>query len=62
METEQALVNALGGLSGDCTVLVIAHRSSLVKQCDLVARLESGQLVDVSSSVGLAGPSASKTV
>ena len=40
--TEQALMAAVNQLGKDLTIVMIAHRLSTVKSCDLVVRLDSG--------------------
>jgi ATP-binding cassette, subfamily B, bacterial PglK len=44
-ETEQAVMDAVRSLSGKKTLIMIAHRLSTVSACDMVYRLESGQVV-----------------
>jgi ABC-type multidrug transport system fused ATPase/permease subunit len=44
-QTEAALSNAIQGLKGKVTVVMVAHRLSTVKQADQVIYLESGRLV-----------------
>jgi ATP-binding cassette subfamily B protein len=43
--TEQAVVNSLTELGGDLTILLIAHRLSTVRGCDLIIQLENGRAV-----------------
>lgn len=43
--TEKAVIDCIDGLAQDLTVLVIAHRLSTVRNCDLVLRLEGGAIV-----------------
>ncbi len=45
-ETENLINQAIAGLSGDKTVIVIAHRLSTVRNCDRIVLLESGRVVD----------------
>ena len=40
--TEQALMDAVNELSNDLTIVMIAHRLSTLKRCDLVVRFDSG--------------------
>lgn len=42
--TENAVMEALEGLSRNLTLLMIAHRLSTVQRCDRVIRLESGMI------------------
>ena len=43
--TEEAVMEAVEGLSRDITLIMIAHRLSTVERCDRVARLENGVVV-----------------
>jgi ABC-type multidrug transport system fused ATPase/permease subunit len=42
--TEREVMAAIEGLSGEFTVILIAHRLSTVKHCDLVVELHQGQV------------------
>ena len=42
--TEQALMEAIEGLSKELTILMIAHRLSTVQRCDRVIRLGQGEI------------------
>ena len=42
--TEREVVNAIETLTGDRTVIVIAHRLSTVKHCEQVILMEKGQI------------------
>jgi len=44
-ETEKAVMDALNNLSKDITVILIAHRLNTVKSCDIIFKLEKGQLI-----------------
>jgi ABC-type bacteriocin/lantibiotic exporter with double-glycine peptidase domain len=44
-ETEDAVIAGLNGLNSDCTVIMIAHRLSTVRRCDVLFKLERGLLV-----------------
>jgi ABC-type multidrug transport system fused ATPase/permease subunit len=47
LHTEAAVIRALEQLQRDGrTIIIVAHRRSTVRHCDLVARLEHGRLVD----------------
>jgi len=43
--TEQAVMEAVEHFRGKCTLLMIAHRTSTLKDCDQIYRLEDGKLV-----------------
>ena len=44
VQTEQAVMEALEGLSRDLTLVLIAHRLSTVERCDRVIRLSNGSI------------------
>lgn len=46
METEYLIHQALEEYFKDCTVFIIAHRISMVKDCDLIFYLENGKIVE----------------
>lgn len=43
--TEQEVMAAIEGLSGDFTIILIAHRLSTVERCDLLVELDQGRVV-----------------
>ena len=45
-ETERALMDAIETLSGKKTIILIAHRLTTVKRCDVVFYLNNGRLID----------------
>ncbi len=57
--TEQEVMGAIEGLSGEFTIILIAHRLSTVERCDWVFELEQGRLVAEGSYGGLIAQSAS---
>ncbi len=43
--TEQSVIDAIEGLSGDLTILFITHRLSTVQRCDIIVEMEQGRAV-----------------
>jgi len=43
--TEQAVMNAIGALNENLTIIIIAHRLSTVKSCDIIFELENGEVI-----------------
>jgi ATP-binding cassette subfamily B protein len=43
--TEEAVMEAVEGLSRDLTMVMIAHRLSTVERCDRIARVDQGMLL-----------------
>ena len=43
--TEQSVLDAIEGLSRDLTILLIAHRLTTVRRCDIIVELERGRVV-----------------
>ncbi len=48
-ETELEITSAIRKLSGEKTVLIIAHRLSTVRHCDKIVMMENGMIVDQGS-------------
>ncbi|WP_159872488.1 ABC transporter ATP-binding protein [Novosphingobium sp. 9U] len=44
-QTELSIMNSVARLGADITVIMIAHRTSTLRQCDLVVELRSGAIV-----------------
>ena len=44
-ETEQSVMNAIDGLNGDLTILIIAHRLSTLKNCDEIVEISNGRAI-----------------
>ena len=44
--TEQAIMESILNLSGQKTVIIIAHRISTIRECSKIFRLESGSLIE----------------
>jgi ATP-binding cassette subfamily B protein len=45
-ETEQAVMQAIERLSEDLTILIIAHRLTTLKNCDLIVKLDCGKIIE----------------
>ena len=56
-ETEEAVMQAIQGLSKDLTVLIIAHRLSTLKNCTLIVELGDGGMKRVGTYQGIVGQS-----
>jgi ATP-binding cassette subfamily B protein len=57
--TEREVMAAIEGLSGEFTIILIAHRLSTVERCDLVVELDHGQVAAQGSYGELMARSAS---
>lgn len=44
-ETEQSVMRAIDGLDRELTVIIIAHRLTTVRDCDVILQLEQGEIV-----------------
>lgn len=44
-DTESAVMRAINGLGKDITVIMVAHRLSTLKDCDVIYELQDGQIV-----------------
>lgn len=44
-DTEKAIVDSINSLSGDLTMLIIAHRLTTIESCDLIYRVEEGRAI-----------------
>lgn len=47
--TEEAIMDAVHGLSGQKTIIIIAHRISTVRECDMIYLLDHGSLIESGS-------------
>jgi len=56
--SERAIMDAIHEFSGEKTIIMIAHRLSTVKQCDIVYLLSNGRIVDHGSYSELAARNA----
>jgi ABC-type multidrug transport system fused ATPase/permease subunit len=52
-ETEELLMEAIQSLSSDLTVLIIAHRTSTLRGCNIIVELRHGQIVNTGSYTDL---------
>jgi len=43
--TEKSVMEAIEGLNRNLTILLIAHRLTTVRQCDIIVELEHGKIV-----------------
>jgi len=48
-ETEKVVMDAVNNLHKDITIILIAHRLNTLKNCDIIFKLEKGQLVSQGS-------------
>ena len=44
-QTEKVVMEAVDNLGNDITIIIIAHRLDTVKNCDIIFKLDKGQLV-----------------
>lgn len=58
LQTERDLVRAIAALHGTRTLIVIAHRLSMVRDCDRIVFLSDGRIADVGSFDELAARNA----
>jgi len=49
-ESEKQVQRAIDGMMGVCTMIMIAHRLTTVRKCDLIFRLEKGKGITVYNS------------
>ncbi|OUW67196.1 MAG: ABC transporter ATP-binding protein [Flavobacteriaceae bacterium TMED200] len=45
-QTEKAVMDAVNNLGKDITIILIAHRLNTVKNCDIIYKLDNGQIID----------------
>lgn len=43
-ETEEAVMSAINGLSGKLTMIIIAHRLTTIRQCDVIYEVKDGKI------------------
>ena len=44
-QTEQVVMDAVGNLSKDITMIIIAHRLNTVKDCDVIFKFNKGEII-----------------
>ena len=52
VRTEMLILDAMERLAQGRTTLVITHRPSALKQCDVIVRIEEGRLAAIESTAG----------
>ena len=45
-QTEQAVMDAVNNLGKDITIIIIAHRTNTLRNCDVIFKLEKGKLAE----------------
>ena len=45
-QTEKAVMDAVNNIEKDKTIILIAHRLNTVKNCDIIFKLEKGEIID----------------
>ena len=48
-QTEESVIKQILSLNQNMTIIIIAHRLNTVKNCDIIFRLENGQIIDQGS-------------
>jgi ATP-binding cassette, subfamily B, bacterial PglK len=51
-KTEEKIIKSINSLSKDKTVIMVAHRTSTLQNCNKIYKLESNQIVDLGSYKG----------
>lgn len=59
-KTERSVMEAIGSLGGDLTLLIVAHRLSTLAVCDLVVELAQGRIQRIGSYSQITGLSATQ--
>ena len=44
-QTEKAVMDAVNNIKKDITIILIAHRLNTVKNCDIIFKIDKGQLI-----------------
>ena len=58
--TEANIIDAVERLGRDYTILIVAHRTTSLRRCDIVFKLEGGRLVQSGSPADILGPTPAK--
>ena len=45
-ETEQAVMEAINSFHGKKTMVIIAHRLNTIEKCDIIYKVDGGQIVE----------------
>jgi len=48
-DTENSIMNSIGALDSNLTILIVAHRVSTLKNCDLIVELDDGKIKRIGS-------------
>ena len=46
-ETEKGVMKSIEGLSGNLTILIVAHRLSTLKNCSKIVEIDSGKIKQI---------------
>lgn len=57
-ETEASVMGSIAELKEDLTVIIVAHRLSTLKMCDMIVRLDNGRIVEFGDFESMIGGSA----
>ncbi len=45
-DTEKAVIDAINNLNKDITIIFVAHRLNTIKNCDIILKLDKGQIIN----------------
>ena len=51
--TESSIMNSIYNLSSDVTLLIVAHRTSTLQNCDFIVKMDNGKITSVNSFAGI---------
>ena len=46
-KTETSVINSINNLSKNLTLIIVAHRLSTVKDCDIIIKLDAGKIIEI---------------